>query len=670
MIVGGDRAIEMPVKDLYNTQLMLASINAAKDIYDYGQKRMDDFQKTYGDFYSPIAKDVDYWYNNTTKPVKDAIDYLYANGIDPTRSAEGRSMIQRVIRNAPAGELAKVRQSAEAAKTYQKNMAILQAAGKYNPAYEDFRLKGRNLQNWDTSVDGAWTELSPGEYQTLHDFIDPVLDNIQDHSLTPDEAKAIFGNAYNPNHMYEGVTRADAERALANWQAGISGNSLYDFYIDQTTKQLDRLGLLDGKTDAERKRIINNAFIKNAVDSDIERWNRHKDLGMTKEAEYALKDRYDQAAETRQYKRDINKLYISAALERENEKYKAQLAGTVDANGNAVVSTTGGNIPYGAADELNRNYTNAENAAYDNYVNEYEAGIKTTIKGLNNDSFKKHYYRMFELATSGKLAQAKKEQRQWMKSTKAKTVWQRDLFNRIAKFSYARTPGNNLLKDFISSGPMSVNFRNPDGSVRNEYDVLNDALSKFNAYRSADLQDYGKDLAGLSPTIGSSTVSDDVHYTGLVAEATGSTDRGPSTNAIARRLDKALRHVQIQRVTNTKYGQGDINGLYRINGMDKGSAYFGTENVAIPITNKAVNDVLKDVDDDKLYKMGISKQQLGKNKAQYYIIPITKVNYNIDAVYSSGNSATRKRLGGTSNAYPSLGYDQNAGQNTFNSRRQ
>ena len=36
MIVGGDRAIEMPVKDLYNTQLMLASINAAKDIYDYG----------------------------------------------------------------------------------------------------------------------------------------------------------------------------------------------------------------------------------------------------------------------------------------------------------------------------------------------------------------------------------------------------------------------------------------------------------------------------------------------------------------------------------------------------------------------------------------------------------------------------------------------------------
>ena len=184
------------------------------------------------------------------------------------------------------------------------------------------------------------------------------------------------------------------------------------------------------------------------------------------------------------------------------------------------------------------------------------------------------------------------------------------------------------------------------------------------------VQDYGKDLSGLSPTIGSSTVSDDVHYTGLVAEATGSTNRGPSTNAIARRLDKALRHVQIQRVTNTRYGQGDINGLYRINGMDKGSAYFGTENVAIPITNKAVNDVLKDIDDDKLYKMGISKQQLGKNKAQYYIIPVTKVNYNIDAVYSSGNSATRKRLGGVSNAYPSLGYDQNAGQNTFNRRRQ
>lgn len=670
MIVGGDRAIEMPVKDLYNTQLMLASINAAKDIYDYGQKRMDDFQKTYGDFYSPLPKDVDYWYNNTTKKVGDVIDYLYRNGIDPTRSAEGRSIIQRTIREAPVGELAKLKQSSETGKTYQKNAAILKAAGKFSQPFETFRMNGKNLSNWDTVKDGVWTEVSPMEYQTLHDFALPSVQNTPERALTDSEAQKLFGSSYNKNHMYTGVMRDDVKTAFSNQIAGMAGDDLLEYYKYLTRQRLQQEPGFNALSPSEQENAINDRLADEAVDSTIKEWNKKHDLGMTKEAEYALKDRYDQAAETRQYNRDINKLYISAALERENEKYKAQLAGTVDANGNPVVSTTGGNIPYGAADELNRNYTNAENAAYDNYVNEYEAGIKTTIKGLNNDSYKEHYYRMFELATSGKLAQAKKEQGQWMESTKAKTAWQIDLFNRIVKFSYARTPGNNLFKDFISSGPMSVNFRNPDGSVRNQYDVLNDALSKFNAYRSADLQDYGKDLAGLSPTIGSSTVSDDVHYTGLVAEATGSTDRGPSTNSIARRLDKALRHVQIQRVTNTKYGQGDINGLYRINGMDKGSAYFGTEDVAIPITNKAVNDVLKDVDDDKLYKMGISKQQLGKNKAQYYIIPITKVNYNIDAVYSSGNSATRKRLGGTSNAYPSLGYDQNAGQNTFNSRRQ
>jgi hypothetical protein len=33
---------------------MLASINAAKDMYEKGVQEMKDFNKTYGDFISPI----------------------------------------------------------------------------------------------------------------------------------------------------------------------------------------------------------------------------------------------------------------------------------------------------------------------------------------------------------------------------------------------------------------------------------------------------------------------------------------------------------------------------------------------------------------------------------------------------------------------------------------
>ena len=41
---------------------MMASINAAKDMYEKGVEQIKDFNKQYGDFFSPIQSDMD-WYN-------------------------------------------------------------------------------------------------------------------------------------------------------------------------------------------------------------------------------------------------------------------------------------------------------------------------------------------------------------------------------------------------------------------------------------------------------------------------------------------------------------------------------------------------------------------------------------------------------------------------------
>lgn len=38
MVYAYDRAIPLPVKDLYDTQVMAMSISAAKDMYEKGQK--------------------------------------------------------------------------------------------------------------------------------------------------------------------------------------------------------------------------------------------------------------------------------------------------------------------------------------------------------------------------------------------------------------------------------------------------------------------------------------------------------------------------------------------------------------------------------------------------------------------------------------------------------
>lgn len=267
MIYGGDTVAKLPVKDLYDTSMMVASINAAKDMYDQGIKRMDDFQKAYGDFYSPISNDVDYWYNNTTKPVRDAINYLYANGIDPTRSAEGRAMIQRVINQAPAGELAKLKQTAENAKIYQKNRADLISKGLYSPELEAFDSGGLDFDHWDTAKNGVWTRTSPIAYQTLQQFTEPVFKAMKPHELTPDQARAEYGSAYDPRKIYTGITHSDAKQPMQSFQASVSGNPYYKFYLQKAKQHLIDSGVDPNKiTDA----MVSDQFSKEAIDSNYQ----------------------------------------------------------------------------------------------------------------------------------------------------------------------------------------------------------------------------------------------------------------------------------------------------------------------------------------------------------------------------------------------------------------
>ena len=150
MVYAYDQWAQMPVKDLYDSQVMAMSIAAAKDMYEKGQKRLEDFNTKYGDFMSPIQKDMEWYDKNVTGKVRDTINNLYANGIDPLRSAEGRAAVAQLIYSMPTGDIAKVKQSAEDAKQYLKAKATLQSKGLWNPEYENMILGGKSLENWGT----------------------------------------------------------------------------------------------------------------------------------------------------------------------------------------------------------------------------------------------------------------------------------------------------------------------------------------------------------------------------------------------------------------------------------------------------------------------------------------------------------------------------------------
>ena len=56
MIYANDQWIQLPTRDIYDTSIMMASINAAKDMYEKGVQQVKDFQKDYGDFISQLNK--------------------------------------------------------------------------------------------------------------------------------------------------------------------------------------------------------------------------------------------------------------------------------------------------------------------------------------------------------------------------------------------------------------------------------------------------------------------------------------------------------------------------------------------------------------------------------------------------------------------------------------
>ena len=181
--LGLERPVEQgreQVFDPVTAQMVLNAnkdyINAVYNEYQQAKQDMKDFNKEYGDFLSPIDKDVEWWNQNITGAVRNKINELYANGEDPLRSQSGRMQMAMFMNNLPIGEAIRRRQSAEIAKEYVKNMGQLLADNEYNEDAE--RFFGRNLKSWDTGVNGIWNMSSPIKNRTMDDLIEPMIKNL------------------------------------------------------------------------------------------------------------------------------------------------------------------------------------------------------------------------------------------------------------------------------------------------------------------------------------------------------------------------------------------------------------------------------------------------------------------------------------------------------------
>lgn len=244
MVYSRDQWIQLPVRDLYDSQIMLASINAARDMYEKGQQQIKDFQKDYGDFYSPIQKDMDWYNKNVIQGSRDLINSLYDNGEDPLRSSSGRAKISRWLNNMPTGDINKLKMGSKIAQEYLRNRAMLEAQNKYNDDFEKYVNGGKSIENWDTLKDGMWTRQSPSEFTTLKAATENWFNNRTPHALTKDDVVS-FGMPYDKRYDYTGYTYKDLTNVASKNTPGWVGSPIANYYRHIAKQQLLSEGVKD-----------------------------------------------------------------------------------------------------------------------------------------------------------------------------------------------------------------------------------------------------------------------------------------------------------------------------------------------------------------------------------------------------------------------------------------
>lgn len=251
MILGYEQPVDIPVMSMYDNDMLKMYLGALKSDYDEGLKEQQEFNKMASEFYSPIDKDNESWYNMTTKPI---VEYLNQNP-DAIRTVEGRAAIRQFINSRPYQDMAKLRQSAKTAEEYQKMAAQMRSKGLYDDDMEKM-LRPIGLDQWDTLSNGVWNTPSPVEYKTLNAYTSSMFDNLKDSDLgvSPKDKR----------YRLVGVTE-DQMRPIVNYKMDdlLSGD-LGKYYYNLAKNELIQEGNAAPADSEIRKRFADNIIAANS----------------------------------------------------------------------------------------------------------------------------------------------------------------------------------------------------------------------------------------------------------------------------------------------------------------------------------------------------------------------------------------------------------------------
>lgn len=465
MILGQDQAMMFPTMDLYDSGMMKLYADAVQKEYERGLTEQKEFMAKYGDFTSPIARDVEAWNQSTMEPISQMVDDMIAHGIDPTRSPEARAILSRRMSTIPYAKLAEMKQSAENAKLYLKNRAEMQAKGLWNPEFENFILGGKTLENWDTSKNGMWTRLAPESYQDLNEYTGHIFDKMQDEYI-----ETIDG------YDYSGVSRDRRADALTPRLSGLLSTNLGKFHYE---KAREDAAIRYGRTPTEAE--VMDQFQDNILKAtaEYERRTRKENEEYGRSRDYYWNDRLDAAKSSRQYAYktledvDFNKDGVISQEEREfydnNARTMMENEANYKYNKNGKKSSRGGSSDKEGHTHLGEIYTRAINSGTNglnvlsdpNATGNFVGNQKTNFKnsGFSYDS-EGTINQMFKGRTSTKNNFVE------MSSDDIDRLYSwNELHNSAYGLKHDRPKGDNHVKNFSKSGKYLYGMR-PTGRIK------------------------------------------------------------------------------------------------------------------------------------------------------------------------------------------------------------
>lgn len=271
MIYANDQWVQFPIKDLYDSNMMLASVQAAKDMYEKAQQEFKDFKKEYSDFTSPFQKDMER-YSQMINGVKKYVQDAYNNGIDVLRSPEGRRILFNAINSVDPGEYSAMKTNAKLGYAYLEAMQKLRQSGKYSEAQELFDIMqsgGTKFSDFSTLKDEngqyrIWDRISPIEATSLRDLTYKHYEHRTPRDLDREDFKndpMLKGVTFDPRYQYTGYLYSDLMKVSPGVSASLIGDPRAAFFRDQAKQKVAASGqpVTDEAVEAQFQRDIADA---------------------------------------------------------------------------------------------------------------------------------------------------------------------------------------------------------------------------------------------------------------------------------------------------------------------------------------------------------------------------------------------------------------------------